>query len=124
VFRLPAEAIPTPEQVHALIPTRGSGFTATSYPTHGEVLDLISNKAAEIDMELPAGGTLAPEWIAYTRTTIAYGAAADVEAGFFPEQPEDSRVAPLVATYLRMFERLRSRLRGIAPTGNPWAGSL
>jgi hypothetical protein len=111
---LPAEAIPTPEQVHARVASRPV-FTTTSRPTLAEVGILIADKATEVDIEVFEGAVLPADLTAYARSTIAYGAAADVESTYFPEQQlgDAAPAAALTATYLRMLERLRAELADI-----------
>jgi hypothetical protein len=115
---LPAGAIPTPEQVHALIPTRPV-FSAASRPTRVEVEIIIANKAAEVDIETSETAVLPDDLVAYARSTIAFGAAADVEQGYYPEQQfgDGSQARSLSATYLRMLERLLNRLGSAVTTG-------
>jgi hypothetical protein len=108
---LPVGAIPTPEQVHALIPTRPV-FTATTRPTTAEVETIIANKAAEVDIETSDTATLPADLIAYARSAITFGAAADIEQGYYPEQQfgEGSQARSLSATYLRMLDRLKAQV--------------
>lgn len=122
---LPVEAIPTLGQVHARIASRPV-FTATSRPTAVEVGLLITDKAAEVDIEVAEGVILPADLIAYARSTIAYGVAADVEATYFPEQQlgDDSSGRSLVATYLRMLDRLRAELADIGAGSGPRTRSI
>jgi hypothetical protein len=107
---LPVAAIPTPEQVHAVMAARPV-FTATSRPTRDEVLGLIGNKVAEVDPHVRPGLTLTEEMTTYIRTVLIYGTAADVEQSYFPEQNEDDGPARVyAATYLRMLEQLSAML--------------
>jgi hypothetical protein len=108
---LPAEAIPTPEQVHALIPTRPA-FTTASRPTRAEVETIITNKAAEVDIETSDTATLPLDLVAYARSAITFGAAADIEQGYYPEQQfgDGSQARSLSATYLRMLDRLKTQV--------------
>jgi hypothetical protein len=108
---LPAGTMPTPEQVHALIPTRPA-FTTTTRPTRAEVETIIANKAAEVDIETSDTATLPDDLIAYARAAITFGAAADIEQGYYPEQQfgEGGHARTLSATYLRMLDRLKGLL--------------
>jgi hypothetical protein len=108
---LPVEAIPTPAQVHARI-ARRPVFTAVSQPSIADVETLIAGKAAEVDVEVTEGFVLPVDLVEYVRATIAFGAAADVEQTYFPEQQlgDDGNARALTATYLRMLERLRVKL--------------
>lgn len=98
----PAEArlwLPTPAQVHALIPLRPP-FTATSRPTIDEVDELIDMAADAVASESPSGTFLTAQ-AGKTRTVIALSAAAQVESSYWPEQQggPDSPSALLYARY-------------------------
>jgi len=104
--------VPSPAQVHALIPTRPV-FTDTSRPTLGEVQAIINLSADSVASESPTG-TFLPANAGKVRLTIALFVAQQVEASFWPEQQTgpDSPAELLYARYQGELTGLRGRLLG------------
>lgn len=100
---------PTPGQVHALIAQRPT-FTDTSKPTVTEVQYLIDQRTADVLGELD-GAVVPPNLFGLAQRTIALGAAADIESGYYPEQQlADSQHASLTARYLQALSRFQQLL--------------
>lgn len=78
-----ATPIPTPDQVHALIPQRPP-FTVASRPSINEVQDLIDLVADAVMAETP--GEFPAHLAGKVKYLIAYNVAAQIEASYFPEQ--------------------------------------
>lgn len=100
---------PSPGQVHALIAQRPT-FTDTSRPTLTEVQYLIDQRTADVLGELN-GAAVPPNLFGLAQRTIALGAAADIESGYYPEQQlADSQHASLIARYLQALTRFQQLL--------------
>lgn len=108
-FSLSASYQPTPDQVHALIAQRPA-FTGTSKPTLTEVQYLIEQRTADVLGELD-GSDVPINLFGLAQRTIALGAAADIESGYYPEQQlADSQHASLTARYLQALSRFQQLL--------------
>lgn len=99
--------VPTPVQIHALIPVRPE-FSGTSKPTVVEVQAIIDMQRDVIDAESLA--VFPDEYAGKVRYIIALGAASQIEESYFPEQNTgpDSPGQLLYARYLQELAGLRS----------------
>lgn len=113
---------PLPEDVKALIPARVAGreFTSTSTPTSDQVETLIADMAR--DLRNYAGTDILPALQDFARDTAAWGAAAEVERGLYPEQSTSagSNYSILRAEYLDR----RARLAAIAAATGDGGGTI
>lgn len=116
---------PTPEQVHALIPTRAAGrpFSADTTPTRSQVATIAAQVSEALVVELPE---LTPAQRALARYVVTLGAAASVEDAFYPEQQADAPAAArLFRRYTDELQRLRDLVHGTgAAGGEPFTGTV
>lgn len=134
---------PTPEQVHAVIPTRNNGrpFDATSSPTTQQVATSAQFVTARVVgkvgrlPQIPAPGDPFFDQVSdlhsLATVTTVFGTAALVELGEFPEQNDfgasENRVgAALYSQYRDALDDLAAALRSYrrALGGRPPAGTI
>ncbi len=103
--------LPTPKQVHALIPMRPE-FTTTSNPSIDQVEDLIDLAADAVGSESTADFSTVQA--GKVRYIVALHAASLVEAAFFPEQQlgPDDPARLLNERYVSELVGLRTILEG------------
>lgn len=109
------DLVPTPEQVHSLIPTRPA-FTATSVPTRGQVVELVRQAASDVFVDLPEGLGPGPV-LNLARWAVSLNAASYVEAAFYPEQAggDGSTSTLLHDRYVAVLSKLRAEVGGEDP---------
>lgn len=113
---LPSTMIPTPAQVHALIPTRPQ-FTPSSRPSVDEVQEIIYLVADAVAAETIT--TFPLNTVGKVKLVIAYNVASQVEASYFPEQQlgPESPAELLYRQYQAELLGLRSLLTALGVNG-------
>lgn len=107
---VPSEMVPTPAQVHALIPMRPV-FTASSRPSLAEVQALIDLTTEAIGSEVET--TIPAHLAGKVRFLIALSAASQVEAAYWPEQQIGDE-SPAQLLYARFTDELAGLRRLLA----------
>lgn len=118
---------PTPEAVHAVIPTRNAGrpFDAASQPSRAQVAELAAQVANTITAELPR---MTPAQRLIARWAATLGTASYVEATFYPEQQSAGAGMGgiLWARYQTELTNLRELVNGggVGSSDLPWSGTV
>lgn len=120
---------PTHQEVHGVIPARAEpeGFSDTSRPSVADVMSVVGQIVSEVVAEVGAfdpattisdpADTETPVTLgSMARWAATLGAAATLEAGFFPEQQQlgDTSVSTILyARYTAALARLKATIAGL-----------
>lgn len=117
------DLVPSPDQVHSLIPTRPT-FDDASTPTGDEVVGLARLAATDVAVDLPTGTDEGP-LLALARWAVTLETASLVEASYYPEQNggEGSTADTLHARYLAILAKLRATVGAVDPGSGGGSGS-